>query len=133
MTQNSPANTALAFMMPDVYRCPETPAGFDETSYVVVDGPGFLFDGNACHGFADIIDGPSDTVMVVDSAANRVHWMSPLDVPWDATGIDVGSIHGGELHALMADATVVVRDGLSEQELEAALTIGGREPISIAR
>lgn len=125
---DSPNNISLSFMIPAVYQCPESQGMADETTYMAVNGPGFIFDGEASRTFAEISDGTSNTIMVVETDVVPVHWMSPDDVDWNAAGTDVTSSHSQELHVLLADGSVQLINHLSDQELEAALTIAGGEP-----
>lgn len=128
---DSPSNSSLSFMMPDVYRCPESDYAMVETTHMVINGPGFVFDGESSTAIRDIIDGTSNTIMVVEAEATPVHWMSPNDIDWNTTGIDITSPHMGQIHAIFADGVVYLIDDVADQDLEASLTIGGQEIIDI--
>jgi hypothetical protein len=128
---DSPNNSSLSYMMPAVYRCPVSDNSMDETTYMVINGPGFIFDGESSTTLRDIIDGTSNTIMVVDADAAPVHWTAPEDIDWNAAGVDITSSHMGKIHALFADAAVDLVDDVPDQDLEASLTAGGREPIDV--
>jgi len=82
---DSPNNSALAGIMPSVYACPSnaTAQANGQTSYMVITGPGTVFeDAKAC-SFADITDGTSNTLMVVEVSGKTTNWMQPQDVSVD--------------------------------------------------
>ena len=53
------------------------------TDYVLVTGPGTLFDGDRPATLADVTDGMSNTVLVIEIANSDIHWMEPRDMPLD--------------------------------------------------
>jgi hypothetical protein len=85
---SSPHNKALIAKMPDVYRCPsldpeKIPIG--KTSYLTPRGKRSIFPGATGVGIAQITDGTSNTVAVVDAGAdNMVVWTVPDD--WEVDG-----------------------------------------------
>jgi len=77
---NGPNNRALAALIPPVYQCPANELfGTPTTSYLAIIGPATAWpaDGSTC--FADMTDGTSNTLLVVESTAG-VHWMEPRDL-----------------------------------------------------
>jgi len=135
---DSPKNLAVAAQMPEVYRCPST--GFlasDETSYMVVAGPGMAFDGSRGMRQREFADGITNTILVVESA-DHVTWTQPVDLEarqmmFQVNGGpgEIGSDHGGGV------AMVVFADGhlnaLSEdtppEAVRAMCTRAGKERI----
>lgn len=134
-----------------VLRCPSDPAraGSDETHYVAVVGPGTMFpsDGTS-RRLSDVIDGPGDTLAVVEVVGAGIHWMEPRELDWSAMSFrlndrsrpSVSSNHpfealfGGSSypgpHALTVNDKVInLPADLTPETLRALLTIGGRERI----
>ncbi len=140
---DSPQNINLSFQMPPEFACPDDldAAIQYETSYMVVVGRGTMFPGAKSTSIADITDGLSNTIMVVEVPASGVSWLEPKDLDVQqltfqvngASGNDIGSHHPGGANVLMADgATKFVRDTLPAQYLESLLTAAGSEPITSA-
>lgn len=106
------ANTALP-----VYTCPSDPAGAatpTDTSYVVLTGPGTIFEEGESPKFRNIIDGTSNTIMAVEMRGAGINWCEPKDLDSaefvgmfgpNGTGSQ-NSPHPGGLNVLMADASV---------------------------
>ena len=121
--------------MPAVYHCvdDEFADASTETSYVVVSGPGMVFNGAKTTRLEDITDGPENTILVVEIAAAAQDWLEPKDLDRAAmnlainsgSGNEIGSYHeGGGAHVLMADGTVRWLDDLTTaQVLSSLLTI----------
>jgi len=137
---DSPANKMLAIHMPSVYGCPsDSNAEFQETSYMVIVGPGTLFDGDENARVSDVLDGGSNTIMVVEAIGSSVSWMEPVDLHarqmtfaidsgW--TG-EISSAHHGGAHVLLVDGSVqFLDDSTSPEQIEAMTTIRGGESIS---
>jgi prepilin-type processing-associated H-X9-DG protein len=116
---DSPHNRVLAGVMPSVYRCPSDPAqaGSTTTRYVVVTGPGTVFDGAKCATMAEIRDGTSNTLLMIESPASPVNWMEPQDITADelsqtagpatsGPGSSGGSPHVGGVNAALCDGSV---------------------------
>jgi hypothetical protein len=84
---DSPHNKTLIKMMPKVYAHPAADAGKTQeglTYYRAISGPGTAFltrNGRPCT-IADITDGASNTIMVVE-AADPVIWTKPDDLIYD--------------------------------------------------
>lgn len=83
-TWDSPHNAPLAKKMPEVYHSPDTPAGSDKTRFRVFEGqwkdktPTTLFPAGTPIRIRDIVDGTSNTVMVVEVGPDQaVEWTRP--------------------------------------------------------
>jgi len=73
---DSPHNKALIARMPAVFRIPDSPAPEGESRLRGFFGPGALFDGVRGIGLEEIIDGTSNTVLIV-SAKEPIVWTKP--------------------------------------------------------
>ncbi len=80
---DSPNNKKILARMPAALRDPAAPAGSTDSSYYVLVGPTTLFSGKEGIGFAQILDGTSNTLMVVE-AKRTIPWTKPEDIPYDA-------------------------------------------------
>ena len=134
-----PDNIKHAHRMPNAFRCgcyqlnPKN--RFDDvmTSYVAVIGKETVWSPTAGGlNFDDIKDGSSNTIMIVESDAHRVHWMSPLDVSFDEVVAQnehgesdlFTSHHPGGSQVGMADGSArFVNNAVPVEEIKAALRI----------
>jgi prepilin-type processing-associated H-X9-DG protein len=136
---DSPHNKELIQYMPTVYACPSRgPDGEPGmTPYQAFSGPGALFGPGKPNRFAEVLDGLSNTLMVVE--ANRaVTWTKPDDLPFDeapnfrpAPLFGAGSKHTGGFNALMGDGSVrFIKTSVSMQVLRALITKAGGEVVA---
>lgn len=78
---DSPHNRALAEQMPAVYRCPSRrSADQRSTNYMVIVGERTVFPGPKGIRLADIRDGLSRTLTVVETEGPGICWTSPIDL-----------------------------------------------------
>jgi hypothetical protein len=137
---NSPHNARFLSQMPAEYHCPaDSQAASDETSYFVVDGPGgFVFHADNETVPKEIIDGASQTVLVMEATGTGRVWMQPTDISleglaWAAhSGYrGIGSMHrDGRYFVLTADGKVSALDaGTTGDELQALATKAGGEAV----
>jgi len=82
---DSPGNLAVTNVAIDAYSCPSCPPSGDslaptETNYMVITGPETVFDGVKAARFADIKDGTSNTILVVEVVGTGVNWAEPVDL-----------------------------------------------------
>jgi len=81
---DSPANKKLLEKMPDVFKSAGSKAPVGKTTYLGVKGKGTIFGADKPLGFADLTDGTSNTILVVDAADDRaVEWTKPDDLAFD--------------------------------------------------
>src|SRR5262249_18811514 len=103
---DSPHNKKLLEKMPPLYApvTGETKQPY-ATYYQVFTGPGTVFEGNKKIRFADILDGTSNTIMIVEAGA-AVPGTTPQGLPYDPKK-DLPKLGG-----LFADGfTIAVCDG----------------------
>jgi hypothetical protein len=105
---DSPHNRTLIEKMPQVYRLPmsKTPAG--RTNYLLPVGGGAVFEADKPTKFADIKDGTSNTIMVVEADDDHaVVWTRPEDLSFDPKDPTKGlGRFGGGFNAAICDGSV---------------------------
>jgi hypothetical protein len=145
MTQpwDSPQNLWLADRMPQVYGCPDDPDRvYGETSYMVVTGPGTLFEAGKKSSAADVTDGLSKTILVVESTGSGTSWTAPVDLPLDKIPFSINAARPGGVrsahasggaHVATADGAVYrLPDHLSPDAIRALITPRGGEVVGPA-
>jgi len=141
-TWNSPNNLAVTSQAIPVYACPSNSGGAlgsTETNYMVITGPNTVFDGAKACKISEILDGSSNTLMVVEVSGTRVNWAEPKDLDASTITYPLGSPggnspasrHPGGLMAAMCDGSVrFIRDDTAPQMFDALMTKAGEEMIS---
>lgn len=135
-----PTNRQFASSMPAVYGCPaDSAAAMGETSYCVVEGPGFMFDADRTTSDGDLNNRAAQTLMLVEARGSAIEWIEPKDINAAslAQGINsgmsgcCGSAHPGGIVVAYADGAVVfLPDVTSPEELNDMATVsrGKAEP-----
>ncbi|HEY2415819.1 MAG TPA: DUF1559 domain-containing protein [Pirellulaceae bacterium] len=136
---DGPNNRKLHDIQLKIFQCPsqENPRLSTETSYVVVIGPKTMWPAeNSYVRNADIIDGLSNTLLLVEVADSGIHWMEPRDLHINqipmainpSRGQGISSHHKGGANAGFADGSVrFLDDNFPPADLRAALTAFGRK------
>ena len=114
---DSDHNKKLIPMIPQVYRSPGTKSEATKTNYVGIRAKGSILEkqDNRPIGVRDIIDGTSNTIMVVEADdKHAVVWTKPDDLNWDEDkpkeGLKSPSIRDGFLAALADGSVRVIMD-----------------------
>jgi prepilin-type processing-associated H-X9-DG protein len=131
---DGPNNRKLHNIELKYFQCPsqENPRPNTETNYLAVVGPKTVWPaGNSYVRDADIIDGLSNTILVVEVADSGIHWMEPRDLHVNQMpmainaprGQGISSRHPGGAMIGFADGGVrFLRSDLQPEALRAALT-----------
>lgn len=136
---DGPHNSRLWDRAPGVMNCrPEKlPRGI--THIVAITGPGTAFPGTTCTKLSDFRDGHTNSIMIVEIADSKVHWLAPIDLPaseavrfWNSPArTSISSVEWRRpLVAFVDSTTCALGRELSPESLGAALTISGGEPVT---
>jgi prepilin-type processing-associated H-X9-DG protein len=128
---DSEANRKVLAQMPALFRNPSDAPNSTNTSYFVFTGQGPMFGGDKGPGFAEITDGMSNTIMIVE-AKRDIPWTKPEDIAYDAKQPlpKLGGYYPGGFNAAFADGSVrFLHDGIDDQALRALITKAGGESI----
>lgn len=131
---DSAANLPLSRTTMQVFQDPSnaspTPG---ETNYFFITGAGAMFEDTGQRmSFADISDGTSNTIMMVEVKGQGASWAEPRDIDISAAVPLPPSNHPGGNIVLFGDGSVrMIDSSLPPQTIRAALTRNGGEPISL--
>jgi hypothetical protein len=129
---DGPTNKTLLESMPKLFASPRvTMKVTGHTVYQGFSGPGTVFErGIKPLKFADILDGTSNTIFVVEASV-AVPWTKPIDLPFDpkADLPDFGKAYNGVPLVGVLDGSVRALDvtKVSPKTLKAAITRAGGE------
>ena len=131
---DGPNNKALLAQIPNTYRCPSWPEGekSENSIYQVLIGPGTLFEKAEGVSLAEVTDGTSNTLMVVESKA-PVPWTQPSGLVYTPKSPikGLGSAHPGGFNSALADGSVrFIKNSTGEDTIEALTTRAGGEVIN---
>jgi prepilin-type processing-associated H-X9-DG protein len=131
---DSAHNRKLIPLMPPTYASPVAPPKPGETHYQSLVGGGAILEMNKKTRFADITDGTSNTLLVVETAES-VPWTKPADIAYDPEQPlpRLATFIGGRMsNALFADGSVrlLIAD-TPEGVLRAMITRAGGEVVDV--
>ncbi len=81
---NGPRNRLLLGKMPLVFRCPVVKSK-ELTNYVAVVGPQTVWPEQYACKISDLIDGPDDTIQLVELPKSDIAWLEPRDLTFAQT------------------------------------------------
>jgi len=131
---DSPHNRELIAKMPQIYRNPSSPAEPGKSDYLAVSGEGTMFEGTEGRRVAEVRDGSSNTIMVVEvNPDEAVIWTKPED--WqldpDEPPAGLGHAHPAGFIAGFADGSVrTIPADVDPEVFQALCTIAGGEAAS---
>jgi type II secretory pathway pseudopilin PulG len=132
---DSEHNKKLAARMPKIYALPGVAKDGDtKTHYRVFAGNGALFETNRGVRLADVTDGTSNTIMVVE-AAEPVEWTKPDELSYDPAKAPpkLGFFLKDRCHVVFADGAVrPLSKGIKDEVLHKLITRAGGEVIDPA-
>jgi hypothetical protein len=127
---DSPDNLKVLNAMPNTFRHPGEPEGTTTSSYYALIGKQTAWgDGNTGIGLRDIVDGSSNTALIV-GAKRAIPWTKSEDIKYSADE-DVPALGGYEpsgFNALLGDGSVrLISKTIDEKTLRAIITRNGKE------
>jgi hypothetical protein len=131
---DSEHNRPLIAKMPKIFQNPSSPgAKPGMANYLAVCGKGLMFDGTAGRKPADVTDGLSKTIMVVEADDKRaVEWTKPQDWEFDDKQplAGLGHAHPAGFGAAFGDGSVrFLSSSIDATLFQALLTIAGGEAV----
>jgi beta-lactamase regulating signal transducer with metallopeptidase domain len=104
---DSEANLAVLRKMPDFFRSPNDEPKSMNTSYFAITGPGTVFDGKKGTPVAEIRDGLSNTLLLIE-AKRDIPWTKPEDIAYaaDQPIPALGGWRPGEFLVVLCDGSV---------------------------
>ena len=136
---DSPHNKqVVASVELSIFTCPSGDNIGGTTSYMVVTGQGTMFEGSKACSLANINDGSSYTIMIVEVPSSGRHWAEPVDISADeiVKQFEEGTIGetSDHIHGIsfgFANGSVhFIRDDIPTETLKALTTKNGNEIIS---
>ena len=130
---DSEHNKALIEKMPKVFAAPGSEAGPGMTGYLTVRGEKTIFPGTEPIGLRSVLDGTSNTIMVVEASDKRaVVWSKPDDYEFDDMSPMDGllGLRPGGFLALFGDAHVqLIPEEIDKDSLIGLYTRDGGEAV----
>ncbi|MFY9251905.1 MAG: DUF1559 domain-containing protein [Fuerstiella sp.] len=127
---NDPVNQQAYETDLQCYRCPSTELQSGYTNYMAITAEGGCFDSETPRSLADIKDGTSYTLIVIEVPAEEsTHWMAPVDAG-EALARRMQSAHTGGAQGLLADGSVrFLSENLAEETKTALISINDGEMV----
>lgn len=129
---DSSANAEVGKQAPLVYQCPHLDAATNLSTYFAIAAPNGCFAGGQGRKVAEITDGISNTLMLIEAPSDRaVPWMAPFDADQQLVlGVSPDSrlSHDNGVHAARVDGSVVfVPAEMPAAERLAQISIAGND------
>jgi prepilin-type processing-associated H-X9-DG protein len=137
---DSEANLLVGEEPISVYRNPgDEGSKPNQTSYMVITGPGTLFEEGKDFSFADCLDGSANTILAVEVINSGANWTQPIDLDIrnmilkiNGGGFGISSPWKGGANVAFADGSVrFLPNDTLEESLRAMITRAGGEEVEI--
>jgi len=138
---DGPNNSKLHSRMPRTFGCPsDAGRGAQLTSYVAVIGPHTTWPGESSRSLPQILDGVSNSLLLVEVHNSGIHWMEPRDLHISQMaptinarqGQGIGSGHTGGANAAWVDGGLLfLPDGLTADQVWKLITIDDGAVVTI--
>ncbi len=130
---DSENNLPLSKKTLQVFQDPSLPLPEGHTVFQALVGEELMFNNEGTPRFRDVLDGLSNTLMVVEADASEATiWSKPggLEIDWDDPLPQMGHAHQGGFHVLMGDGAVIfITHSINLDLFKALLTRAGGETI----
>jgi hypothetical protein len=93
---NSPRNLASASQIPSVYRSPFRRDSKLTTNYMVITGPGTIFEAGKRRSFRHVLDGTSNTLLAVEVVNSNITWTEPKDLDYGVMPLSINASQNGD-------------------------------------
>ena len=139
---DGPINSLLLDGLPSAYCCPDDYVLMPGmTSYVMIVGEGTLGGNpNEKVRFADVVDGLSNTIMVMEVGSAGIPWMEPRDITveeavtyiTDPTASQFQQVHPEGVNVLLGDgSTRLLPNSIDPETLRALLTRNDGQAVTV--
>lgn len=133
---DGPNNRRLAEnrWLASLFQCPSEAASCN-ASYFALAGPGTVFEKKMGISLAEVRDGTSNTIMIVEAKRN-IPWSKPEDIPYDPKKPipELGGLFDEGFHVAFCDGTVrLLPKNMDVDILRALISRNGGETITLPR
>lgn len=130
---NSPENKAISEELISTFHDPNSPSNVPgATDYVFVTGQGTMFEKGKTLKFADVTDGLSNTMMMVEVKDSNYHWAEPRDLDFSQPNVTLSSNHRNVTNVAFGDGSVrAIADTISPQIIHDLATRAGGEAVAL--
>jgi type II secretory pathway pseudopilin PulG len=128
---DSATNSRLAQTPIVQFMDPSAIAAAGRTDYLFVTGKGTIFEDGQTTKIQDILDGTSNTIMLIEVKNSGISWAEPKDIDLTkATALPPGNHPGGNLSAFADGSTRFLPKSMAPGVLQSIISKGGGEVVT---
>jgi hypothetical protein len=130
---DSPENLMISETVLKVFSDPSGDQALNgKTDFLFVTGTGTIFAGAASFRLADLTDGASNTLMLIEVADSGIKWAEPRDIDISQPmSFPKGNHPGGNLAAFADGSVRFIPKSISPTDVRGASTIAGSEVVDL--